>query len=422
MASRGLRVLAFAYRDGEELQGIPYTPEHIEDHLIFLGLAALSDPVRREVPGAIRACHSAGIRVIMITGDYAVTAEALAKRLHLAKGQVRVITGAELRYLSDDELTQALQQEVVFARAAPGDKLRIVEALQRQQHVVAVTGDGVNDVPALKRADIGIAMGLTGTDAAKEAADMVLADDNFATIVAAIREGRGIYQNIRKFLTYILSSNVPELVPFIAMVLFNIPLPLTILQILAVDLGTDMVPALALGAEEPEREVMDQPPRSRSDHLLDVPLLLRAYGFLGLIEAALAMAGFFFVYWASGWQPGEPLAASGSLYHKATTLTLFTIVASQVGNVFACRSSRSSAFRLPLLSNRLLIVGIGFELFLVGCLLYVPFLRNMFGLQPLGVPEYLFLLLPAPLLLAIEEARKLLIRRLREGHSLPDSV
>lgn len=409
-AAQGLRVLALAYRVLPVDTDL--TIRTVENDLIFLGLAAMEDPARPEVPDAVARCQRAGIRVIMITGDYALTAEAVARRINLLTTEkVRVITGAELATLSDGELEEALSGEVLFARAAPGDKLRIVEALQRMGHAVAVTGDGVNDVPALRRADIGLAMGLTGTDAAREAADIVLADDNFASIVVAVEEGRAVYQNIRKFVVYVLSSNIAELVPFAAFALLRIPLALTILQVLAVDLGTDMAPALALGAEKAEPGTMSRPPRQSKEHLVDASSLLRAFGFLGVMEATLGMTGFFFVYWSGSWRFGADLVNSGPLYERATAMTFAAIVMGQVGNVFACRSPSVSAFRLGFFSNPLLLASVALELVLAGALIYVPFLQRALGFQPLAPVDYLFLLLPAPVVLMADEARKLLALR-----------
>ena len=240
---------------------------------------------------------------------------------------------------------------------------------------------------------------------------MILTDDNFASIVSAIEEGRAVYANIRKFVTYILASNVPEGVPFVAFVLFKIPLPLTVMQILAVDLGTDLVPALGLGTEPPEPGTMDRPPRSRNKRLLDAPLLLRAYLFLGMLEAAFSMAAFFFVYYLNGWRPGMPLADSGPLYITATTMTLAAIVASQVGNVFACRTDRASVFHAGFFANKLVLWGIAAELVILLSLTYIPFLAHTFGLAPLGLRDWLLLGAFPPLMLAMEESRKWLVRR-----------
>jgi sodium/potassium-transporting ATPase subunit alpha len=372
----------------------------------------MEDPPRPEVPAALAACHEAGVQVVMVTGDDGRTAAAIAREIGLLRGNVRIVTGAELDGLGEAELAALLRSpHLLFARAAPEHKLRLVESYQRRGDVVAVTGDGVNDAPALKRADIGVAMGVVGTDVAREAADIVLADDNFASIVAAIEEGRAVYDNVRKFMTYVLASNVPEAVPFIAFVLYHIPLPLTVMQILAVDLGTDLLPALALGMERSEPDVMRRPPRPRSERLLNVATLLRAYGWLGLIEAALSLGGYFFAFWLSGWRPGTPLPASGTVYLTATTMSLAGIVACQVGNAFACRSARQSIWQLGFGTNRALLLGIAFELTLLALLIYVPPLAAVFELTPLAPDHWLLLALFPVLLLLLEEARKALRRR-----------
>jgi magnesium-transporting ATPase (P-type) len=253
-------------------------------------------------------------------------------------------------------------------------------------------------------------MGLRGTDVAKEAATMILTDDNFASIVAGIEEGRAIYSNIQKFVTYIFASNVPEIIPFILFVLFKIPLPLTIMQILAVDLGTDLLPALGLGAERPEPGVMNQPPRSLNKRLLNLPLLLRAYGFLGIIEAIACMAGYFFVYYSSGWRPGMELVSSGVIYLKATTMCLVGIIATQIGNVFACRTERESVFRIGFLSNRLVLLGILVEIGLICMIVYFPPLQKIFNTSSLTVIDWVFLFAFTPFILVAEELRKYLLR------------
>jgi magnesium-transporting ATPase (P-type) len=309
--------------------------------------------------------------------------------------------------MEPDALRRVLRRPgLLFARTSPANKLAIVEALRANGEVVAVTGDGVNDAPALKAADIGVAMGQRGADVAREAADMVLVDDNFASIVTAVRQGRTIYANIGKFVTYIFASNVPELVPFLVFVFLGVPLPLTIMQILAVDLGTDLVPALALGAEPPEPGVMDQPPRPRDERLLSGRRLLHAYGFLGVIESLLALGAFFWTFWLAGWRPGLPMAASGELYLRATTMTLAGIVAAQVGNVFACRTDRESVLRVGITTNRLVFVGVAAEIGMLLVLIAVPPFPRLFGLAPLAFAEWGVLLAFPVVVVALEEARK----------------
>jgi magnesium-transporting ATPase (P-type) len=409
MARDGLRVLAFASRVVAE----GYDPQRLEEELILTGLAGLEDPPRPEVPGAIQKCKAAGIKVIMITGDHPRTALAVAREIGLVVSSApAVIIGEELRRLSDTQLQLALDApEILFARVGADQKMRIVSALQRKREIVAVTGDGVNDAPALKQADIGIAMGVTGTDVAREAADMILIDDNFASIVHAVEEGRAVFANIRKFLTYILTSNIPEIVPYLAFALFKIPLPLTIVQILAVDLGTDMVPALALGAERPEPGVMRRPPRLPDERLWDWPLIARAYLFLGVMEATAAMAAFFFVLRSGGWRYGEALAWQDPLYLEATTACLSAIIVMQVVNLFLCRSERESAFSVRLLTNRLIAWGIGAEVALILWIDYARWGNRLFGTAPLDLEVWLYLLPFAAGMLALEEFRKWMCRR-----------
>jgi len=412
MAEAGLRVLAFAHGVVENTPvdgGLPAE----ERGLILSGLVGLEDPPRPEVPEAIARCAAAGIRVIMVTGDHPHTAQAIAREIGLLKtDQPVVITGDALSRLSPSLLQLALDApEILFARVAAEQKMRIAEALQKKGEIVAVTGDGVNDAPALKVADIGIAMGIAGTDVAKEAADLILLDDNFASIVAAIEEGRAVFDNLRKFLTYILSSNIPELVPYLAFVLFRIPLPLTIIQILAVDLGTDMLPALALGAEKPDPEVMRRPPRARNERLLSWNLIARAYLFLGVLEAAAAMAVFFFFLDAAGWQYGEALTSTAPLYLQATTACLATIVMMQGVNVFLCRHPLKSSLSFGLFSNPLILLGIAAELGLLLFIVYTPAGNWLFGTAPVGAEVWLSAGALAVLMWGLEEARKAWLRR-----------
>jgi len=438
MAEQGLRVLALAYRhfstDAPSHQSSPIDgrgSERIvgqagilsqdknsqqqslitETELIFAGLVGLVDPPRDAVPAAIQTCHAAGIRVIMVTGDHPHTASALARKIGLAQNPVAV-TGDRLRQMSDADLQLLLDEpELIFARTAADQKMRIVQALQRRGEVVAVTGDGVNDAPALKCADVGIAMGIAGSDVAKESADIILLDDNFASIVAAIEEGRAVYDNLRKFLTYILTSNIPEMVPYLAFVLFKIPLPLTIIQILAVDLGTDMLPALALGAEKPDPDTMCRPPRPRSERLLNSGALLRAYLFLGMLEAVAAMAAFFFVLHGGGWRWGAMPGVHDILYLQATTACLSAIITMQVVNVFLCRHASLSAFSRTHRRNRLIWYGIGFELLLLILIGYTPWGNALFGTAPIGGEVWLFIIAFMPVMLLAEEARKAVVRR-----------
>ncbi|MHB9085951.1 MAG: cation-translocating P-type ATPase [Thiobacillus sp.] len=421
MAEAGLRVLAFAHGEaaaGSAEGGLPAG----ERGLTLSGLVGLEDPPRPEVPEAIARCAAAGIRVIMVTGDHPHTAQAIGREIGLLKtDQPVVITGDNLRRLSPSQLQLALDApEILFARVAAEQKMQLVEALQKKGEIVAVTGDGVNDAPALKTADIGIAMGIAGTDVAKEAADMILLDDNFASIVAAIEEGRAVFDNLRKFLTYILSSNIPELVPYLAFVLFRIPLPLTIIQILAVDLGTDMLPALALGAEKPDPDVMRRPPRARSERLLSWNLIARAYLFLGVLEAAAAMAVFFFILNAAGWQYGETLARTAPLYLQATTACLVTIVMTQVMNIFLCRHPLKSSLSFGLFSNPLILFGIAAELGLLVFIVYTPAGNWLFGTAPVGAEVWLAGAALAVLMGGAEEVRKAWLRRsLRRGRPPP---
>ncbi len=382
-----------------------------EAELIFAGLIGLVDPPREAVPEAVQRCHAAGIRVIMITGDHPETASALAREIGLAQNPVAV-TGDRLRHMSEADLQILLDEpEVLFARTGADQKMRIVQALQRKGEIVAVTGDGVNDAPALKCADVGIAMGVSGTDVAKESADIILLDDNFATIVAAIEEGRAVFDNLRKFLTYILTSNVPELVPYLAFVLFRIPLPLTIIQILAVDLGTDMLPALALGAEKPDPGIMRRPPRPRSERLLNWGTLLRAYLFLGPLEAIAGMAAFFFVLHGGGWQYGALLLHYDNLYLQATTACLSAIIAMQMVNVLLCRHPTLSAFSRGRRFNRMIAYGIGFELLLLLLIAYTPWGNALFGTAPPGIEVWLFIVPFGIGMLLLEELRKAVVRR-----------
>ncbi|BCK87965.1 calcium-transporting ATPase 1 [Sideroxyarcus emersonii] len=408
MTARGLRVIALAYRN------LPSQPNHRESELVFAGLVGLVDPPRPGVADAIAACRLAGIRVVMVTGDHPHTAGALAREIGLAQNPL-AITGDKLRILSDADLLLLLDEpDLIFARTSADQKMRIVQALQRKGEIVAVTGDGVNDAPALKCADIGIAMGISGTDVAKEAADIVLLDDHFATIVTAIEEGRAVFDNLRKFLTYILTHNVAELAPYIAFVLFKIPLPLTVIQILALDLGTETLPALALGAERPDHGIMRKPPRPRNERLLNWGLLMRVYLFLGLLESAGALAAFFFVLYGGGWHAGQVLGMHDKLYLQATAACFSAIVLMQVVNIFMCRHPIYSAFSRNLAPNRLIAYGIAFELGMLLLIDYTPLGNALFGTAPLAIEVWLFMVPFGLGMWLLEEGRKALVRRMAQ--------
>jgi calcium-translocating P-type ATPase len=418
-ADEGLRVLAVASKSvGTE----PATREEAERDLVLLGLVAMMDPPRPEVPDGVRRCHEAGIRIIVVTGDHPRTAVAIARRIGIARGEPRAITEAEIERMTDAELDAVLrgEQELIFARSTPEAKLRIADALRAEQHVVAMTGDGVNDAPALRSADIGVAMGRSGTEVAREASTMVLTDDNFATIVVAIEAGRRIYDNIRKFILYIFAHATPEVTPFVVFALGGgaIPLPLTVLQLLAFDVGTETLPALALGQEAAEPGIMRRRPRRRSEAIIQPSMLVRAWLFLGVIAAALSMAAFFYVLQRSGWSPGDPTGEGSALHHgyqQATTMTFFSMVACQIGTAFAARTERASLRSVGVLSNRLLIWGIGFELALAALLIYVPAFQELFGTAALPLTD-LLIVLPFPFIVwGADELRRWLLRRgLRE--------
>ncbi|HLO33187.1 MAG TPA: cation-transporting P-type ATPase [Anaerolineales bacterium] len=427
-ARGALRVLALARRELPARMGA-YTAENIEQDLTFIGLMAMMDPPRPQVEKAVRTCHEANIRIVMITGDYGLTAESLARRVGMLTTRNPIIlTGAELDELSDAALQELLDKEVLFARMAPEHKMRLVSAFQQRGEVVAVTGDGVNDAPALRRADIGISMGIVGTDVAKEAADIILTQDDFGAITTAIEEGRGVYDNIRKFITYIFSSNIPELMPFMVKASFPLmPLALSVRQILAIDLGTDMFPALALGMEKPEPDVMKHPPRPRNQPLIDQGLLSRAF-WLGMIETALCFAGFLSIFVLSDYtrEIGLPFLAPlaglvdfrlslsfGQAMLLATTVYHAGVVTSQVGNALACRSDRTRSTKLGWLSNKYLWIGILIETLCIIGMIYIPFLAKIFNHTPLPAWIWMGLSLNAFMLYSIEWVRKAIIRNIK---------
>ena len=416
MAGEALRILGVAHRAVPDA----HPDEDVaEQDLTFLGLIGMIDPPRNEAVDAVERCRHAGIRVIMVTGDYGLTAEAIARRVGIITGDTgRVISGTELATLTDAELTTVLAapSEVVFARVKPEDKLRVVDALQHAGEIVAVTGDGVNDAPALKRADIGISMGITGTDVAREASVMVLLDDSFASIAHAVELGRSVYQNIRTFLIYVFTHNIAELVPILAASFVGLPLvPISALQVLAIDLGSDVLPALALGTEQPEAGIMDRPPRPTDEQLFSRSVITR-FLFLGLIQAAGVTFAFF---WKLD-QAGIPLAqftdATNPIYREALTMTQAGIVISQCFNGFSVRTDEQSAFSVGLLTNKPLLAAEGVALALMATISYVPLLQNVFNTAPLSVADWALLTAFGAVLFAADETRKVILRTRHRPH------
>jgi P-type Ca2+ transporter type 2C len=410
LASQGLRVLAVARR---EVDGPRPAREEAESGLTLLGLVGMLDPPRPEVTDAVAACRRAGIRIVMVTGDHPLTGEAVARRVGIVRRpDPVVVTGARLDAMDDDGLDALLAEpsELLLCRVSPEHKMRVVTAFQRRGEVVAVTGDGANDAPALKHADIGVAMGAGGTDVAREAAAMVLLDDSFASIAAAVRLGRAVYQNIRKFLVYLFSHNIGELVPILAATFAGFPLvPISAVQILAIDLGSDVLPALALGAEPPEPDVMDRPPRSRQERLFSAAVMGRIL-FLGGIQAACVTAVFFWHITASG-IPFDDFTRDTHVYREAITMVQAGIVLSQFFNALAVRTDRQSVLKVGLLSNPALLAAGGFGVALMAAISYLPPLQAVFRTAPLDAADWALLAALGTLPLLADETRKAWLRR-----------
>jgi Ca2+-transporting ATPase len=399
LARSGMRVLGVAFRPIDAPVDTT-VPTELERDLIFIGMLAMIDPARAEVKEAVAICQSAGIRPVMITGDHPLTALAIARELGMSQDQ-QVLTGSDLDRLSDQELKLLVERVPVYARVSPEHKLRIVQALQANGQIVAMTGDGVNDAPALKKADIGVAMGITGTDVTKEAADMVLQDDNFATIVAAVAEGRVIFDNIRKFIRFLMGTNAGELWVMLIAPLLGMPLPLLPLQILWVNLVTDGLPALALSAEPAEQHAMRRPPHPPNEHIF-----ARGLGrsiLLSGIVMALIVLGVGYSYWWLGlaqWQ----------------TMIFFTITLTQMANVLAIRSERESLFRIGLLSNKPLLGAVLLTVALQLLLIYTPPLQGLFNTMALSLTDLLIGIAASSLLFWFVELEKWWGRRRDAAH------
>jgi magnesium-transporting ATPase (P-type) len=405
-ASEGFRVLAMATK------ALPSEPENlsqgVEENMTFLGLAALLDPPRPKVEAAVQEAKSAGIRVIMLTGDHELTAYSIAKKVGIITSEDQeVFTGKELGQMSDKDLTDVLVRgESVFARIAPEQKLRIVHILKSMGEVVAV-----NDSPALVEANVGIAMGAGGTDVARESADMVLLDNDFTSIIEGVKLGRSTFDNLRKFVYYVYTHNWAELVAFVAFVLLQTPLPLLVIQVLAIDLGMDVLPSLALIMEPPEPDVMMKPPRKSGTRLINVSTLLKGL-YVGVVVSVGAIYWAFHVWGIEGWVLGHSTVNDAVVYARGTTIVMVGIMMGQLGNLFSARTSSLSAFRLSPFRNRWIFLGILGQFAIMAAIIYMPFLQPLFGTAPLLPLDLLVLLLLAPAALLLEELRKMLTRKL----------
>ena len=411
LGDKGLRLIAIAYKTEERrIQG--FHPEDVEKDLIFLGLVGMQDPPRPEVEEAVHIAKRAGIKVIMLTGDYGPTARSVALQVGIVDSEDCSVTrGIDMDKLSDSQLEALLQRKnVIFARVAPEHKLRIVRLLRSIGEVVAVTGDGANDAPSLKEADIGVAMGISGTDVAKEASEVVLLDDSFASIVRAVESGRTIFDNIRRFIAYVFAHNWAELSAYILYILLGIPLPLLATQVLAIDLGIEVLPSLALGREPPEPGTMMRPPRSRKERLFDSSTLLKSLCLGGFVALA-AMAGCLRTWLAGGWTWGLQLSSSDPLYMKGTTVTFAGIVLAQVGSVLSLRASEGSGPVRTLSSSRWIWLGIAGQLSAAMAIVYIPFLQAVFGTVGLGLSDWAFLSLFPLIIIALDQARRAFKRR-----------
>lgn len=397
MASQALRVLALAYRPLEKLPEEPKS-EDIEKELIFVGLIGMIDPPRPEAIEAIKICKQAGIRPVMITGDHKDTAVAIAKELGLLENETGVLTGAQLDSITDEELLKESKKVSVYARVSPIHKLRIVDAIKSNGHIAAMTGDGVNDAPALKKADIGVAMGITGTDVAKETADMILVDDNFASIVAAVEEGRVIYSNIRKFIFFLLSCNIAEILIIFVSMLAGLPIPLKPIQLLWINVLTDAFPALALGMENKEPDIMQRPPRKPEEPIIDGKMRWQIA--IQSIFMTVAVIGVF-VY---------ALKTTADL-EKARTFAFTTLIFSELLRAYTSRSETYSVFKIGFFTNRFMVLGTSISLILLLAVIYIPFLRTVFDTTYLTFMEMDIIILFGLIPFASAEISKIFLRK-----------
>jgi len=419
MTTDALRVLGFAYRT---LEALPEEFSHVdlEQELIFVGLIGMIDPAREEVKPALQTARGAGIRTIMITGDYPNTARAIASSITLLRPDHQVLTGADLNDMDDTTLAQVVKTTDVFARVSPEHKMRIVDALRANDEVVAMTGDGVNDAPAIKRADIGVAMGITGTDVAKETADMVLTDDNYASIVSAVEQGRVIYANIRKFVFFLLSSNVAEIMIIFLATIAGLPMPLTAIQLLWLNLLTDGAPALALAMEKGDPDIMQRQPRPKRESIINGPMrsgiIIQTFAQTGAVLGAFMLG----LYWHLAEQ--IPAGVNTFLYllqhdwrgtdvQTAETMAFVTLSLCELFRAYTVRSERVSVFKLGMFSNKYMQYAVGISIFLLLLVINVPFFQPIFNTHFLSLVEWLSVLGLALIPAVVEELTKLYLRR-----------
>ena len=412
MASEALRVLGLAYQiiAPEEVEAFKEALEYAHpSEMVFVGLAGMMDPPRPEVPEAVERCKRAGIRVIMATGDHKVTGAAIARQVGILEEGGRVLTGPDLRKMSDDELDAVIEETSVFARVAPEHKHRIVESLQRQGHVVAMTGDGVNDAPALKRADIGVAMGITGTDVSKQTADMVLTDDNYVSIVSAIEQGRIIYSNIRKFVYFLLSCNVAEIMIIFSAILMGWDSPLTVIQLLWLNLLSDGAPALALGLEKGDPDLMERPPRPPQEPVINREMIAGV-----LVQTVAITVTVLLAYWRGYHHFAPEMGTDPRL--TAQTMAFVTLVLSELFRAYTARSERYPLVKLGIFTNKYMQYAVGFSVALLLMVVYVPFFQPIFNTLPLELDEWLEML-PLIFIPSIAaELQKVVARWLAERH------
>ncbi|MBU0668422.1 HAD-IC family P-type ATPase, partial [Patescibacteria group bacterium] len=421
MANRALRVLAIAYRElsPAEIEQFnktnSFSKEDIEKELVFLGLAGMIDPPRDEVKEAVLTAKKAHIRIYIITGDHGLTARAIAKQLNIIDEirENKIITGVELNNISDQDLEKYLSNkelDIIFARVSPQHKLRIVTILKKLEEIVAVTGDGVNDAPALKKADIGIAMGITGTDVSKEAANMILADDSFSSIVTAIKEGRTIYDNLKKFVFYVFSCNTGEVITVFAAIMLGLPAPLTAVLILSVNLGTDILPALALGVDPSEPGIMEAKPRDPDEKIMNRDFVTR-FAYIGILIGAVVMGIYILTLYRYGWSWGEALTNTNIIHLKASSSAFALLIIIQMVQAFNARSDKYSMFKIGFFSNKYLLGAIVISVVMTFAMVENSFLQHYLKTTGLNFEDWGIILLASTSIFITEEIRKFFVRK-----------